>query len=116
MTMLGDRFDELIPKVLNITLATGDESRSKLKLVRSRDLVGSSHDAGRRKKFDAGPAGSNGLAVLVRFVQKVSDFRIALARCHAGLSVRNIESVEQNWRLSEQAEICTAHRPTRSIP
>src|SRR6185503_19707615 len=96
MTMSGDRFNELIPKALDVTLATSDESRSKFKLVCSRNLISSSHNAGRRKQFDAGSAGSNGLAVLVRFIQKVSDFRIAFERCHAGLSARNIESVEQN--------------------
>ena len=80
MTMSSDRFYELIPKVLVVTFATGDESRSKFKLVRSRNLISSSHNAGRRKKFDAGSAGGDRLAVLVSLVQKVSDFRFAFKR------------------------------------
>jgi hypothetical protein len=96
MTMSGDRFNELIPKAWDVTLATGDESRSKFKLVGSRNLISSSDDAGRGKKFDAGAAGSDRLAVLVSLVQKVSDLRFVFERCNAGFSVRNIESIEQN--------------------
>src|SRR6185295_5122364 len=95
MTMPGDRFDELIPKALDVSLATGDQSRSKFKLVCSRNLISRSHNAGGRKKFDAGSAGSDRFAVLVSLVQKVGDLRFAFERCHASFSVRNIESVEQ---------------------
>ena len=80
MTMFSDCSHELIAKALDESLATGDESRSKFKLVCSRNLVSSSHDAGRRKKFNTGSAGSDRLAVLVSFIQKVSDLRFAFER------------------------------------
>src|SRR6185503_13377146 len=96
MTMFSDSVHKLIPKSVCVSLSCCDESRSKFKFVCSRNLISSSHDAGGRKKLDAGSAGRDRLAVLVSLVQKVSDFRFAFERRHAGFSVRNIERVEQN--------------------
>src|SRR5687768_16687364 len=106
MTMSSDRFDELIPEALDVTLTTGDESRSRFKLVCSRDLIISSHHAGRRKRLNACSAGSNRLTVLVCLNQKVSGLRFGFERCHAGFPVRNIKSVEQNCRAGKKAKIC----------
>src|SRR6185503_483507 len=96
VTVFGDRLYELISKALHVWLASRDESRSKLKLACSRNLISSRHNAGRREKFDTGSAGSDSLAVLISFNQKVSDIGFAFERLHAGLSIGNIESVEQD--------------------
>src|SRR4029450_3265425 len=110
MTMSGDRFNELISKAWDVSIATGNKSRSKFKLVFSRCFISSSHYAGRRKQFDTGSAGSDRLAVLVSLVQKVSHLRFAFERRHTGVSLRNTQPTKTTSGASKKAKICLDHR------